>query len=91
MNDDPNKTTGAEKEVVAKVIIHLPSEPEISFLCPLMFKLPEEGQILAIDYEKFLSDQDQWTRVQSTLENNVMVIDRIEDNHVYLRKGNAGE
>ncbi len=87
MTDDPNKMTETEEDVVAKVIIHMPTEPEISFLCPLMFKLPEEGQILDIDYEKFLSEQDQWMRAQSTLENNVMVIDRIEGDHVYLREG----
>tara|TARA_R110000823_G_scaffold204911_1_gene335897 strand:- start:262 stop:537 length:276 start_codon:yes stop_codon:yes gene_type:complete len=90
MNNDLKKTNGTENEVVAKVIIHVPSQPEISFLCPLMFELPKEGQILDIDYEKFLSDQDQWASAQSTLENNVMVIDRIEGNHVYLREGNAG-
>ncbi|SFB06547.1 hypothetical protein [Algoriphagus aquimarinus] len=88
MNDEPNKLTETEEDVVAKVIIHMPTEPEISFECPLMFKLPEEGQILDIAYEKFITDQSQWERAQSTLDNDVMVIDRIEGIHVYLREGN---
>ncbi|WP_339758096.1 hypothetical protein [Algoriphagus aquimarinus] len=88
MNDEPNKLTETEEDVVAKVIIHMPTEPEISFECPLMFKLPEEGRILDIAYEKFITDQRQWERAQSTLDNDVMVIDRIEGFHVYLREGN---
>ncbi|MEB2787232.1 hypothetical protein [Algoriphagus persicinus] len=87
MTDDPNKMTETEEDVVAKVIIHMPTEPEISFECPLMFNLPEVGQILDIAYEKFITDQDQWMRAQSILENDVMVIDRIEGDHVYLREG----
>ncbi|PZX55517.1 hypothetical protein LV84_02656 [Algoriphagus ratkowskyi] len=88
MTDDPNNMTSKEDDVVAKVIIHIPTEPEISFICPVMFKMPEVGQILDLAYENFITDPDQWKRALSILENDVMVIDRIEGERVYLRKGN---
>ncbi|WPR73303.1 hypothetical protein [Algoriphagus sp. NG3] len=91
MNEDFDKMTSMEDDVVAKVIIHMPTDPEVSFECPLMFKLPEVGQVLDLVYENFITDPDEWERALSTLENDVMVIDRIEGDHVYLREGNPDE
>lgn len=91
MNDNSNNLTSKEHDVVAKVIVHMPTEPEVTFECPLMFKLPAVGQMLDLVYENFITDPDQWERVQSTLENDVMVIDRIEGEHIYLREGNPDE
>lgn len=86
MNEDNINNPSSEADVVAKVIIHMPGDPAISFECPLMFKLPEIGEILDINYENFLS-KIEMEDVRTTLNNHAMVIDRIEGEHVYLRKG----
>ncbi|WP_339869327.1 hypothetical protein [uncultured Algoriphagus sp.] len=91
MNNGSDKTNSREDDVVAKVIIHMPTDPEVNFECPLMFKLPEVGQVLDLVYEEFITDQDEWERAFSALNNDVMVIDRIEGDHVYLREGNPDE
>jgi hypothetical protein len=91
MNDNAGKMNSREDDVVAKVIIHMPTDPEVSFECPLMFNLPEVGHILSLDYEKLISDPEEWMIAQRSLERDVMVIDRIAGDHVYLREGNPVE
>jgi len=77
-----------ESDVVAKVIIHFPTDPTVSCECPLMFEMPEVGEILNIPFEKIISESEEWDLVQRTLVNGVMVVDRIEGDQIYLRKGN---
>tara|TARA_R110002049_G_scaffold168144_1_gene334587 strand:- start:1332 stop:2036 length:705 start_codon:yes stop_codon:yes gene_type:complete len=78
-----------ENDIVAKVIIHMPTSPEVSFELPIMFSMPEVGEILDIRYENFISDPDEWELAKSTLDNDVMVVDRVEGDDVYLREGNS--
>ncbi|PZX51041.1 hypothetical protein [Algoriphagus chordae] len=85
MTDDVHNMNTNEDDVVAKIIIHIPTEPEVSFECPLMFKMPKVGQILDIDYENLISEAAQWERAKTILVKNLMVIDRIDGQHVYLR------
>lgn len=80
-----------ENDVVAKLIIHMPTSSPVSFEVPAMFKAPEVGHILDIRYEEFITDPDEWELALSTLENDVMVVDRIQGNEVWLREGDPDD
>ena len=74
--------------IVANFTVHMPTNPVVSFELPGMVKIPEIGQIFELKFEHFIIDPEEWELAKSTLANDVMVVDRIENNNVYLREGN---
>jgi len=80
-----------EKDVVAKLLIHMPTSTPVSFELPAMFKVPKVGEVLNIKYEDFITDPEEWELAQSTLENDVMVVDQIDGNDVWLREGDPAD
>ncbi|WP_057935848.1 hypothetical protein [Algoriphagus resistens] len=75
-------------EILGNTTIHMPTDPEITFKVPMFFEIPDDGEIFKIDFERFITDPDEWEIAQSVLENDVMVVDRIDGDEVWLREGN---
>ncbi len=67
--------------------IHMPTSSPVSFKLPDMIKVPEVGQIFEPKFEDYIKDPEEWELALSTLENDVMVVDRIEGDEVWLREG----
>ncbi|MCE7056291.1 hypothetical protein LZF95_16535 [Algoriphagus sp. AGSA1] len=67
--------------------IHMPTDPEVCFQLDPDVTIPQPGEILYLKFDDYITDEYEWELAQSTLSNDVMVVDRKEENHVWLREG----
>ena len=73
------------------ITIHMPTSSPVSFQLPAMTKIPEVGQTFELKFEDYITDPDEWELALSTLDNDEMVVDRIEENEVWLREGDPAD
>ncbi|MEB2786521.1 hypothetical protein [Algoriphagus persicinus] len=58
--------------------IHMPTDPVVTFQVDDSIQIPKVGQILDLKYEEYITAPDEWELALSTLENDALVVDRIE-------------
>tara|TARA_R110000850_G_scaffold136597_7_gene257775 strand:+ start:814 stop:1032 length:219 start_codon:yes stop_codon:yes gene_type:complete len=69
----------------------MPTDPEVTFEVEDSIHIPVIGQIMDLKFEDYITDDDSWELALSTLENDVMVVDQIDGNDVWLREGEPAD
>ncbi|GAA0878985.1 hypothetical protein GCM10009119_19530 [Algoriphagus jejuensis] len=64
---------------------------EVTFPVPEDYPVPPIGGDFYFHFESAIKDPGEWEAVRSMIENDVLTVDRIEVDAVYLREGRRPE
>jgi hypothetical protein len=70
--------------------IVIPNDPALEIEIPADYPIPPEGSDFYLNYEHFVAPED-WPSVRSILEDNVLTVEQIDGDKVFLQEGGGTE